>query len=851
MNFRDTPYWEKEHQASQKLRKETLHSFLLIAIAICFFWITIDFLFWDPLYIWFASMPLAFLVPAYFLNKKGYTSLGWHVVLISATLFISTSPLFFDPLVALLLILFVIYQMVSLGFQSPQVKYFYIALLGISVSGFLILCYVFPSETNEAELLTANLLTAMVAIVFVTASNRIQNQELKKSKELSVKNELKTIRSEERYRTLFESSPAGILILDLTGKGAIDCNRKMLALFEAEKEDILTGSSLRFSPSHQPDGELSSDKFTRLKKEYFRTQKPVNTYWKYLTKNNRPFDAEVTLTPIQLDGETLAIQQIQDITEKKKAERELTKIEVNYRTLFDNGYDGIIIFDLKNRKPHSCNQVTLDMLGITKDEFEDFEFLKFAPRTQPNGQDTKSFIWHYIKKVKKEKKIRFEWLQYNKHGKAFYAEVSAFALPKPEEDFAFIIFKNTTERVITQRALETVSRPIIRGKEQHFFDQLTFEIAQFLQVSIVLVGKLQKDKKVMDAKGLWFKDKNINGLSYVLEDTPCDQVVLTKEMKCYPSKIKKLFPKDKDLEDWDVESYIAYPLFNAEKEMIGHFAILDNKPLVNEEVIHITMKIFATALASEMEREEHQLELQRSNDELKKVNSELDRFVYSAAHDIRAPISSVLGLINISEEQEDLAVIKHYLTLQKSSLKKLDLFITDLINYSINKRRDIADELIDLQELIDEVIDQYRYLVNFQHIDIQRQIEANAPLYSDRNRLKLILNNVISNAINYADLNKEAHVLTISIQVHPEKASFHIWDNGQGIAEDQIPKIFDMFHRANKHSKGSGIGLYITQEAVEKLGGVMKAESSHKEWTLFSFDIINQIKPIEELEVLS
>lgn len=849
MNLRDILYREEEYQAIQSLRKGTLASFLKMAILVSATWIIINIFFFEPIYFWFAGLPLVYLLPAFIFNKRGKTSLAWHIVLLSSSLFITLSPIFFEPLVALLLILFVIYQQVSLGFISIRVKYFYILLIGSCFLSFILLCHFFPGDADKVKLLTSNLLISIVAIVFISLINKIQDKERQQARERLLRNKRLISQSEERYRTLFEASPAGIIIIDLNGKGALDCNEQMTSLFEAEKEEILRGSTLDFSPEFQPDGERSANKFIRLKNQFLKDKKPIYTEWEYRTKNNRPFFAEVTLTPIELDAQLLVVQQLQDITHKKESEEIIRKSEKRYQTLFENGYDGIIIFDLKNRRPQSCNQVTLDMLGITEEEFATFDFLKHAPKFQPNGQDSKSFIWHHIKKIKKEHKIRFEWLQYDKNGKSFFAEVSAFALPRPEEELAIVIFKNTTEKVITQRALETVSRPIIRGREHRFFDQLTYEVARFLQVDIVLVGKLHKDHKMMDAKGLWFRDKNIHGLSYPLEYTPCDQVVISKEMKCYPSRLKELFPLDKDLESWNVESYVAYPLFSAEKEMIGHFAIMDSKPMINEEIVHTTMKIFATTLASELEREEHELELQKSNDELRKVNAELDRFVYSAAHDIRAPISSVLGLINISEEQENIDVIRHYLKLQKASLKKLDLFITDLINYSINKRRSIANELIDIDALLDEVIDQYRYLENFNQIEITREISDPGPLFSDKNRLKLILNNLISNAIHYADLDKASPCINISIQIKADNASFSVWDNGQGIPEDQISKIFDMFHRANKHSKGSGIGLYITKEAVEKLGGSMTVTSALKEWTLFSFEVVNQQTSSEEPEL--
>jgi signal transduction histidine kinase len=414
-----------------------------------------------------------------------------------------------------------------------------------------------------------------------------------------------------------------------------------------------------------------------------------------------------------------------------------------------------------------------------------------------------------------------------------------------------VIFKNITEKKITQRSLEIVSTSVFQGKEQSFFDNLVKQLSGLLQVPYAMIGEVDYAEHRLDLKALYAHKKLLRDVSFPLKDTPCEVVITTGEMKYYHGNLQELFPMDKDLVDWGVESYLGFPLRNSNKEVIGHLVVMDTMALKNPELAKTVLQIFSNRVASEMERERYQKKLKQSNEELKMVNSELDRFVYSAAHDIRAPVSSVLGLINISEEQEDIEIIKHYLSLQKSSLRKLDLFITDLINYSINKRREVANDLIDLPELVNEVIDQYKYLSNFSHIDIQKDIKLEAPFFSDKNRLKLILNNLISNAINYADLGKENPIIKIDIVVKDHSASVSVWDNGQGIASDQIKKIFEMFHRANKHSKGSGIGLYITKEAVEKLGGNIEVQSQHKEWTTFSFQIINQMQAQENLKVSS
>ncbi len=848
MAFREKKYWDNELSLPKTLKKKTLSSFLLFTMAMCFGWIILGIFLIDTYPLLFPVVPFFYLIPAYLLNEKGKTAISWHITLISASIYFLLFPVFFESIPLLVLLLIVLYQLVSLAFHQAKIITFYTLLLGLSMFTFLYLTYSPTSKTSESPSLFTNISIAFAAFFFLTFINYIKGREARKFKNISLENKKQLLQKEEKYRALFESSPAGIVIVDIEKRITLDCNEQMLHIFGASKDEIIHGGSLDFSPEYQPDGQLSREKYAALLQEYQKNREPFNHYWQYLSKKGRVIDTEVSLRPINLGSKNLAVMQIQDITAKNAAEQERIKHEIKYRTLFENGFDGIAIFDSYQLKPVNCNQVVLDVLGLSFEEFKNFELLNLAPEFQPSGQSSRSFIKENLEKLKKKKKNQFEWFQYDIHGRGYYVEVSAFALPAPEENSIFVIFKDITNKVITQRALEAVSKPISGGNEQLFYDELTQEIAKFLQVNIALIGKLSDDKKTMFAKGLWYRDQNIHGLSYTLSDTPCEQVVITNEVRCYPSEIKSIFPRDKDLELWEVESYLAYPLFNADNEIIGHLAVMDNKPFLNEDNIHTTLQIFRNSLASELQREDYQQQLVQRNDELKKVNSELDRFVYSAAHDIRAPISSVLGLINISEEQEDLSIIKHYLKLQKSSLKKLDLFITDLINYSINKRRNVVHEPVNVYELVEEVIDQYRYLDNFDRVQIHKNMQVKSVLFSDQNRLKLILNNLISNAITYADLTKEEPQINITIDITENKALFEVWDNGQGIHQDHIKKIFEMFHRANKYSKGSGIGLYITEEAVEKLGGKIVVDSVYQEWTSFSFEIKNQLQAKESLE---
>jgi len=230
--------------------------------------------------------------------------------------------------------------------------------------------------------------------------------------------------------------------------------------------------------------------------------------------------------------------------------------------------------------------------------------------------------------------------------------------------------------------------------------------------------------------------------------------------------------------------------------------------------------------------------LKKQNEELTKINAELDRFVYSASHDLRAPLMSVLGLLNMIKVDSDKTKMDKYLHLIECSINKLDNFITDIIHYSRNSRMDIMPSKIDFHALVKESIESLKYMDDAEKVSSIISIQDAIPFYSDHSRLLIIFNNLISNAVRYHDKWKDSF-LKIEIVIFDDKTEIQFTDNGVGIAEEFLDKIFKMFFRASYESKGSGLGLYIVKSTVEKLNGKVSVKSKLGEGTTFFIEIPN------------
>lgn len=229
-------------------------------------------------------------------------------------------------------------------------------------------------------------------------------------------------------------------------------------------------------------------------------------------------------------------------------------------------------------------------------------------------------------------------------------------------------------------------------------------------------------------------------------------------------------------------------------------------------------------------------ELKIKNDDLEKSNKELDHFVYSTSHDLKAPLSSIAGLVNIAKHDVSDEVAQDYFNRINGRVDKLNGFIKDIIDLSRNSRLEVKQVEIDPKSLCESIIENNRYMHNADNIDFRLNINANNKIFTDRARLEVVLNNLVSNAIKYHKKEGDRYI-ELSMEVANSSLFIEVRDNGIGIKEEHQSKIYDMFYRGHEESEGSGLGLYIVQDVVNKLNGNITINSKENEGTTVSVSI--------------
>jgi signal transduction histidine kinase len=272
------------------------------------------------------------------------------------------------------------------------------------------------------------------------------------------------------------------------------------------------------------------------------------------------------------------------------------------------------------------------------------------------------------------------------------------------------------------------------------------------------------------------------------------------------------------------------------------FAVSCLKQGADDYVLKSNMVRLPSAIYNALKQRHHETKrkkaertLRKQNEELVKINKELDSFVYSVSHNLRAPLMSVLGLINLIqlENKDGDEAMNDYFEMMQQSIHKLDETLKEILDYSRNARSSLTISELDVVRMVEESFERMKYVEGSESIAKSIHVSGNRSFYSDSYRVSVIINNLVSNAIKYRDLHKDHQKFDVTVDVTDTDLILTFSDNGIGISHEYLARIFDMFFRATERSEGAGLGLYIVRETVDKLHGSITVNSVVGEYTTF------------------
>ena len=624
--------------------------------------------------------------------------------------------------------------------------------------------------------------------------------------------------SEEKYRNLFSQANDAIFILD--EYNFVDCNEKTLEIFECERDEIIGHPPYEFSPPFQPDGQPSKVKAIKMINAALRGENQ-SFYWKHLTKGGKEFDAEVSLNAYHFQDQLMIQAIVRDVS-ARVAQENSAKIQQERMERFyqcTNRSDSDFESKLKDLLAFATESLGMEMGLLSRIDANDYLMEEVFTI---DGQDLKGT---HLKTSETVCDICMEegrliavsditTSEYSNHPCVEATNIKSY-IGSPyrvkgdkKGTIAFASSKETKHfSNIDRDFVELIAQWVGSSYGQQLYEESLLERDALLES---LLRNIPVDFSVRDAnlKMVWQSDRskeiwgNNEGQDIDYSDVDPDSQKKWKKIFADALKGKSIETEDSPLiygKPYDLFSIIS-PVF-----VRGEVA----------QVITINIDI------SQLKEAQNQLETR--NFELQKLNEELDRFVYSASHDLRAPLASILGLISLSRTETSNDDKNKYLAMMEQSIRTMDEFISEITEYSRNLRLQTEISSIQFEDIINASFEHLKFMSS-QKPKIKLDLNGTEGFSSDPDRIKLVFNNLFSNSIRYAKPGSDPEI-NIKVRVKDESATIEVSDNGIGIEPEHKDRVFDMFYRANDTNVGSGLGLFIVQETVQKLGGTISLES--------------------------
>ena len=466
--------------------------------------------------------------------------------------------------------------------------------------------------------------------------------------------------------------------------------------------------------------------------------------------------------------------------------------------------------------------------------------------------------------IKQKKQLHTHFITNNKHGFQCYGSVlfnenneMQFILRIIDEGNLSTPTTNTTDTSLKYaKALEALSSITAPLCGDEFLKVFVKHFARTLDAKFGLVSELNQplDGKV-HTLAFWQINDTGENFEYALEDTPCKEVY-NKSIVYYDSDIQALFPKDTDLVNMGVTSYLGIPLLDSTNQPIGHICVLDDKPIDNNAFVQPILRIFAARAAAELERKSYQDKLLRSQGELERrvisrtkeleeKNRLLDKrakeakaatetkskFLANMSHDIRTPLNGVMGMLDILNTTPLSSEQKYYVDTSLRSADSLLHLLNDILDLSRieSGKIELEFEQHEISDTIEDAATLMSSIAREKGLSIRCDISNIIGLFAkiDRHRTKQIIINLISNAIKFTSSGSIIVTAQLEGKEKNKRLAISVKDTGIGIPLEHEHSIFTPFTQIDSSTReGSGLGLSICKELASLMDGKIEYQAA-------------------------
>jgi PAS domain S-box-containing protein len=606
--------------------------------------------------------------------------------------------------------------------------------------------------------------------------------------------------SEEKFSKLFHINPSACGLSDLSNHHYLEVNEAFYNLFGFDKDEVIGKTATEL-------GILSEETIRTIMLSADKHGNVSNAKTILKTKNG-------TIKHVLLSSENIFVQDkkyrftvVNDVTDLTHANNAMAISETRYRRLFESAKDGILILDAETGMIADVNPYLVQLLGYSKEQF------------------IKKTIWEigFFKDVVANRD-KFTELQQNEYVRYENLPLETAFGKRINVEFVSNLYLVNEQKVIQCNIRDITER------------RLADEALKKSEDKYRILFETMPNGFYRSTPEGYYVDANPALLNMLGYDS------LEELSKVYIPTDIYVKPIERDAFNRENEGYVDSLEFYRLKTKDGRIiSIEDNARYIKDE--HGNLLFHEGICRDITDRKKAEQEIQFKNQELQKLNATKDKFFSIIAHDLKSPFNSIMGFSELLVEQiteKNYDGIKKYAAIiLESSQRAMDLLM-NLMDWSRSQtgRIEFNPEFFEMVEIINETELLFDEIARQKSIGIKKALPRHAPVFADKAMINTVLRNLISNAIKFT---KSGGEILISVIEKPDEITVSVKDSGIGIPAGRIDKLFRIDENystpGTNNEKGTGLGLILCKEFVEKHNGQIWAESEVGKGSVFSFTL--------------
>ncbi len=619
----------------------------------------------------------------------------------------------------------------------------------------------------------------------------------------------------KKYQMLLEKARDKILFIDMVDGSILEANRAAVQAYGYTREELL---ALKIFNLREEVG-ITTEQMNQVGEQgiLFETR--------HLRKDGSAFPVEVSSYSTYIEGQRVLVSIIRDITDRKLSEKTLINSEKKYRNLFNVAQDGIFLHEIQEGEPLTTkiidvNTRTCQRMGYSKDEFLNLHVCDFS---KENG----NYI-NILRKVATEGQCTFENIYIAKDGQEIPTEVHSQLFEMDGKRCILSFARDMTERKQAELAL-------LRSEKNQ---RRLYE--RYRTLIMNMPDSFAYNKVIYDEAGMPidYEILEINEAYETIFNVSREEIIGKKYSEIFSGKEQKIY--DQRMSEYgEVAStgvQLVLPVYYSEwSERWFSVNLYSPEP-----------GFFVSILTDMTERIHAEHELHQALEKAETASQAKSEFLANMSHEIRTPINGMLGMIDLTLLTDITYEQRENLKIAKDCADSLLNIINDILDFSKIEAGKLVIETIgfNLRELLDSTIRTNRPLAMKKKLELSCDCPSSLPqiLQGDPNRLRQILNNLLNNALKFTEHGRvtlSAEALAVTDET--VELNFSISDTGIGISEQEKAKLFRNFSQVDgsitRKYGGTGLGLVISKQLVQMMGGAITVESQKGKGSTFSFSL--------------